>query len=81
MAQALERAGDHVKNLAEEVCHLATGHTVRHVLRGAADKPYEQMYLQQLRSRHGISAIAAGANPAAAPPQPAKTGSGGDPAK
>jgi phosphate transport system protein len=81
MAQALERAGDHVKNLAEEVCHLATGHTVRHVLRGAADKPYEQMYLQQLRFRHGISSVAAGVHPAAAAPQPAKTGLGGDPAK
>jgi phosphate transport system protein len=30
MAQALERAGDHAKNLAEEVCHLVEGHTMRH---------------------------------------------------
>ncbi len=30
MAQALERAGDHAKNLAEEVCHLVNGHSVRH---------------------------------------------------
>ena len=30
MAQALERAGDHVKNLAEEVCHLVEGRTMRH---------------------------------------------------
>jgi len=37
MTQALERAGDHAKNLAEEVCHLVSGHSVRHVLR-AYDK-------------------------------------------
>jgi len=30
MAQALERAGDHAKNLAEEVCHLVEGRTMRH---------------------------------------------------
>jgi len=30
MAQALERAGDHAKNLAEEVCHLVEGRTFRH---------------------------------------------------
>ena len=33
MTQSLERAGDHAKNLAEEVCHLVSGHSVRHVLR------------------------------------------------
>ena len=32
MTQSLERAGDHAKNLAEEVCHLVSGHSVRHVL-------------------------------------------------
>jgi phosphate transport system protein len=53
MAQALERAGDHVKNLAEEVCHLATGHTLRHML-GVASKPDEQMYLEHLRIRDHI---------------------------
>jgi len=31
MAQALERAGDHAKNLAEELFHLIEGHSVRHV--------------------------------------------------
>lgn len=48
MAQALERAGDHAKNMAEEVCHFVTGHTVRHVLRmhGKSD---EQMFLEHLR--------------------------------
>ena len=32
MTQSLERAGDHAKNLAEEVCHLVEGHSLRHVL-------------------------------------------------
>jgi phosphate uptake regulator len=31
MAQAFERAGDHTKNLAEELVHLVAGHSVRHV--------------------------------------------------
>ncbi len=30
VAQALERAGDHAKNLAEEVIHLVRGQTLRH---------------------------------------------------
>jgi phosphate transport system protein len=50
MAQSLERAGDHAKNLAEEVCHLVSGHTVRHVLM-TYDKPIEAMYLEWLRRR------------------------------
>jgi phosphate transport system protein len=50
MTQSLERAGDHAKNLAEEVCHLVSGHTVRHVLM-AYDKPIEQMFLDWLRTR------------------------------
>jgi phosphate transport system protein len=50
MAQALERAGDHAKNLAEEVCHLVSGTSMRHTLR-QADKPYEQMFLDWLRNR------------------------------
>ncbi len=48
MTQSLERAGDHAKNLAEEVCHLVSGHTVRHVLR-SYDKPMEQMFIDNLR--------------------------------
>lgn len=47
MANALERAGDHVKNMAEEVCHLVTGHTVRHLLR-SRDKPVEQLFIDWL---------------------------------
>ena len=40
MAQALERAGDHTTNLAEELFHLIQGHSVRHVkrARSTADK-------------------------------------------
>ncbi len=50
--QSLERAGDHAKNLAEEVCHFVSGHTVRHVLM-AYDKPVEQMFIDYLRRREG----------------------------
>jgi phosphate transport system protein len=50
MTQSLERAGDHAKNLAEEVCHFVSGRTVRHVLI-AYDKPVEQMFIDYLRSR------------------------------
>jgi phosphate transport system protein len=52
MAQSLERAGDHTKNLAEEVCHLVSGHTLRHVLR-ANGRSYEQMFLDWLRQQQG----------------------------
>jgi phosphate transport system protein len=50
MTQSLERAGDHAKNLAEEICHFISGHTVRHVLM-SYDKPLEQMFLDWLRNR------------------------------
>lgn len=50
MTQSLERAGDHAKNLAEEVCHFVSGHTVRHVMM-TYDKPIEQMFLDWLRHR------------------------------
>src|SRR5213079_1640620 len=50
MTQSLERAGDHAKNLAEEVCHLVSGHPARHVLI-AYDKPIEQMFIEHLRRR------------------------------
>lgn len=53
MTQALERAGDHVKNMAEEVCHLVSGHSVRHLLR-SIDKPIEQMFLDQWKIRHAL---------------------------
>jgi phosphate transport system protein len=53
MAQALERAGDHTKNLAEEICHLVTGQTMRHVLRSQS-KSEEQMYIEWLRGRQKL---------------------------
>lgn len=53
MTQALERSGDHVKNMAEEVCHLVSGHSVRHLLR-SIDKPLEQMFLDQLKNKHAL---------------------------
>ncbi|MGC2695369.1 MAG: PhoU domain-containing protein [Candidatus Angelobacter sp.] len=54
MANALERCGDHVKNMAEELCHLATGHTMRHLLR-AKDKPVEQLFLDWLAKQHATT--------------------------
>jgi phosphate transport system protein len=51
MAQGLERAGDHVKNIAEEVCHLVSGRTVRHVLR-SYDRPDEQRFIDHLKAQH-----------------------------
>jgi phosphate transport system protein len=51
MANALERSGDHVKNIAEELCHLATGHTLRHLMR-SKDKPLEQLFLDWLAQQN-----------------------------
>jgi phosphate transport system protein len=50
MAQEIERSGDHVKNMAEEVCHLVSGRTVRHVLR-AYDRPVEQLFLDHMKNK------------------------------
>jgi phosphate transport system protein len=50
MAQEIERAGDHVKNMAEEVCHLISGRTVRHVLR-SYDRPVEQLFLDHEKTK------------------------------
>ena len=50
MAHAIERAGDHAKNLAEEVCHFVSGRTLRHVMR-SQDKSYEQLFLDWLREK------------------------------
>ncbi len=50
MTQSLERAGDHAKNLAEEVCHFVTGRSIRHLLM-AYDKPKEQMFIEWLRHK------------------------------
>ena len=46
--QAIERVGDHAKNLAEEICHLVSGRSVRHILRDY-DRPVEQVYLERMR--------------------------------
>lgn len=51
MAQAIERAADHAKNAAEEVCHLVSGYTVRHLL-GLHEKSAEQLYLEHLKRQH-----------------------------
>ena len=50
MTQSLERAGDHAKNLAEEVCHFVSGHSVRHMLM-SYDKPIEQMFIDWLQHK------------------------------
>lgn len=47
MSQALERAGDHAKNIAEEVCHFVSGRTIRHVPAGT-EGSIEQLYLAWL---------------------------------
>jgi phosphate transport system protein len=50
MTQSLERAGDHAKNLAEEVCHFVSGRSVRHLLL-TYDRPLEQMFIEWLRHK------------------------------
>jgi len=47
MAQALERVGDHAKNIAEEVCHFVSGRTIRHA-RPGHEGSIEQLYLAWL---------------------------------
>src|SRR5216684_4371371 len=54
MTQSLERAGDHAKNLAEEVCHFVSGRTVRHVIR-SSDKSYEQLFIDWIREKNKAS--------------------------
>jgi phosphate transport system protein len=48
MAQILERAGDHVKHLAEDICHLVTGKSARHLQR-EYEKPRELLALERSR--------------------------------
>lgn len=55
MAQSLERAGDHAKNLAEEICHLVTGRSVRH-LRREYDKPIELIAMESGKKRRSKTA-------------------------
>ncbi len=56
MAQELERASDHTKNMAEEVCHLVSGRTVRHVLR-TYEKPMVQLRLGRVRTHRGENCL------------------------
>ena len=51
MTQCLERAGDHAKNLAEEVCHYVSGHTVRHVMMTSGKPVEQQMFLERLKRK------------------------------
>lgn len=51
IAQGLERAGDHVRNLAEEIAHLCTGRSLRHARR-AGQKSDEQMYIERMRRQY-----------------------------
>ena len=53
---------DSAKNLAEEVCHLVSGHSVRHVLR-TYDKPMEQMFIEDLKRRQGSAKQQLGTEP------------------
>jgi phosphate uptake regulator len=48
MAQILERSGDHVKHLAEEICHLVTGRSARHLQR-EYEKPREILAMERNR--------------------------------
>jgi phosphate transport system protein len=59
IANALERSGDHAVNLGEEICHMVTGHSIRHVRR-ESDRSYEQRYLDWLRGRDDAVSPAVG---------------------
>jgi phosphate transport system protein len=50
MTQTVERSGDHAKNLAEEVCQLVTGKSIRHLMR-SKDKPFEVLFLEWMRKQ------------------------------
>jgi len=43
MAQSLERAGDHVKNIAEELFHMVEGRSLRHVPPRERDKEFARV--------------------------------------
>lgn len=53
MTQSLERVGDHVKNLAGEVCQLITGHSVRHLVHSRQQPTEHERFLEWLRRREG----------------------------
>lgn len=51
MTQSLERIGDHVKNLAGEVCQLVTGHSVRHLVHARQQPAEHERFMEWLRRR------------------------------
>jgi len=51
MTQSLERVGDHVKNLAGEVCQLVTGHSVRHLVHARQQPAEHERFMEWLRRR------------------------------
>ena len=51
MTQSLERVGDHVKNLAGEVCQLVTGHSVRHLVHARQQPAEHERFLEWLKRR------------------------------
>lgn len=53
MTQSLERVGDHVKNMAGEVCQLVTGHSVRHLVHARQQPAEHERFLEWLRRREG----------------------------
>jgi len=53
LAQAVERAGDHTKNLAEEVCHAVSGRSLRHTIK-SDERPLEQMFLHWLKAANTL---------------------------
>jgi phosphate transport system protein len=52
IAQGLERSGDHVRNVAEEIAHLCTGRSLRHAQRAGQKKSDEQMYIERMRRQY-----------------------------
>ncbi len=51
ITQSLERVGDHVKNLAGEVCQLVTGHSVRHLVHSRQQPAEHERFIEWLRKR------------------------------
>ena len=51
ITQSLERVGDHVKNLAGEVCQLVTGHSVRHLVHARQQPAEHERFMEWLRRR------------------------------
>ncbi len=52
IAQGLERAGDHVRNVAEEIAHLCTGRSLRHAQQTGRKKSDEEMYIERMKRQY-----------------------------